>query len=502
MRYKILILVICALSMSEVCGQETTDTFDLARRAISTSKLAEAQSLMEAYVVRHPAEKHSTRLIGQVLHLQGKTSHAYEYYNKFFRARGYDPDVKMDYARILFDTGSLKGADTTSAAILSVDPDHAEARIMQGTLAYWKGNYNTAIQHARHILARYPENKDALKLLSQIAEGSDPVTEFAYLYETDSQPLQQHRLRVDHQWSPADRHRVAIMADVRNYLVSDTTSQAAIVSVGDSWQSPYKKWQINARGGLFYHRLKSSTNLTGSLGLSYQPLRDLYISLAGGREPYLYTVESNVLSTVVQDFGRLSVSYENYSRFVGRAEVERRFYTDNNTTTHLSAWVMSPPFQARAVQMRLGYSIAYNTCKVNTFENVRSVQQVIDQYNGEIFYDGIYRPYYTPDGQLIHSAVSSISIQPGTKFSMQLRGFYGFMASLNNPYFYLDIDPVDNLFVARDFQKATYHPWECNLELSYNMTRFTTLTGRGSYYKSFYYDDTNLEMILRHRWHK
>lgn len=82
-----------------------------------------------------------------------------------------------------------------------------------------------------------------------------------------------------------------------------------------------------------------------------------------------------------------------------------------------------------------------------------------------------------------------------------IRGMYGVRAELNNPYFFLDGNP-GALFVNRDFQVASYHPWDCNLELTYNATEKTAVTLRGSYYQSFYYDDTNIDLTLRYRWTK
>jgi len=115
------------------------------------------------------------------------------------------------------------------------------------------------------------------------------------------------------------------------------------------------------------------------------------------------------------------------------------------------------------------------------------MQEVVNNWPPVNGIPGFYNPYFTPEGQVAHSALGSIKISPSKKIHFTSTLNYAFSAKADNPYLYVDAHDSSGLFFNHGFAQVKYTPIAWVNELSIAASKRLYLTANYVYNKLLYY---------------
>jgi tetratricopeptide (TPR) repeat protein len=158
----------------------------LARR--DRGDLPGAIGILRARVQEAPDDATARRLLAQTLYWNQEFAAAREHYERGVALHAGDHQLRIEYARMLVETGDAPRARSVLEPVLA-SPRAAAAHTLLGTLEYWRGDWTRASRHFRAAIAADSMASDARQRLSEIESATTPWIRAALEYTSDNQPL-------------------------------------------------------------------------------------------------------------------------------------------------------------------------------------------------------------------------------------------------------------------------------------------------------------------------
>ena len=481
-------------------AQPVSDTLEQAELLHNNGKLKAAMKLLEPYHASHPTDLNPAWIYAQTAFWAKRYGLSQELYEL---AIWYHPEnlyLQLDYAKMLVDIGKYEKAMPYLQNFLVYYQGNTEVQLALAKMDFWKGKYKEAENNASELVTANPENQEAISLLDEIRLAKSPWIGIAGSYFTDNQPLQTISPLLESSiWlHPLSTLRFSVRTPF--FSQGGTYTNALWIQAGNSafiWKG---NWRITADIGVLKYPYKNTTTWTGNLELVKRSFRHLVISAQAERKPYFYT-GSSIDTVINENHLAAAISWDNFNSWNGQASFNLDYFlADKNKIYSFAAWGFAPPIKASVFDFRLGYGFNYSTADENRFVPDGKKADIIANYDSTVGIKGIYYPYFTPDDQVIHSALVAVGIHPVKGFDIGISGNLGFYATAQIPNFYLDTNSFGEDVIKKDFSKERYFPFTISAFAAVQLSKKITLRAdyryNSTYFWAEHYAGLQLKILL------
>lgn len=490
--------LICCFFLTALSAQaQVKDTLAYARELAYSNKFAEAEDILTHYN-RNETDVYGLWLQAQNAYWMGDPPKAIALYRKAYQMAPDLADLKLDYARILFNTGNLKEAKSILEDYESFQPAHPETQVMLGYLDLWSGKPGRARARVEKVLQESGENDLVNPLLKDIRILTAPYVTTGFNAFTDDQPLEFNEYKVGAGKYFSGLFAPFINAGTREFSVSGLDLQSYYVEAGNKFSAGIYGPEVILSVGLFKpDASKENTEVTGTLGVSQKIYNHFSLELTAARRPYQFTVAS-IRDPLMQTSAAAALSYNNIDRLIGKAAYERQFFPDDNVLTNAYIYALGAIVNKPVFHLDLGYSLSYSNSEENTFRPVEEISNLAG-YSSQI--PGIYDPYFSPQNQVVNSLLVSARIVPARFLTIKARGNYGFYAKADNPSLFATRNPGNNMRIEKFYSPLEYTPLELVGELEFNISEGFSLSTNYQFSRLFFYELHQVGLMAKYNFY-
>ena len=406
-----------------------------------------------------------------------------------------DHQLRLDYTRMLNETGDWPKARQVIAPLLGKSPPGAKATSLLGTIAYWEGDFTSARRLFEDALSVDPSLVDARRQLDEIRWFSAPWVRIAASGLKDDQPMYRFGggLEAGYYltplWSAYLRGGGASLRQDLSESPGWFSIATASGTVGVRGSAPLSHVDMLAEAGFFRRDFPSRVDWTGVAAVGFRPKSFLRLGAQFERQPYLHTAAS-LASSVMTNAAGASVDLDRKG-WLGKAALQVEVFPDDNSTTSAYAWAMAPVIRSNGFMLQGGYSASYQNAK-----ELRFVERTGFGPPSGIVGGAYYSPYYTPQNLLIHSVIGAVTAYDDHGFVARLGGSYGVRATEDAPVFVAGTNPSSKVLVT---YRRNSNPWNVRASVDRPISTNAAISIRAEHSKTSFYSATTaaLELIWR-----
>jgi hypothetical protein len=497
MRYFLLLTGL--LYMNIGLAQNAADTLEQAKQSAGKGKYREAARLLEPYYKGHPTDLNTVWLYARYSWYCHKTGLSMQLYREAITLNPGNYTLKLEYAKMLVEAGVFDEAKPLLDECTSHDISNPEAWYYLAKMEYWNGNARASLTMLDNIMKNAPDYKPARSLRDEIGAEQAFQIQAGVTLSADDQPLDL--------WTPYVKGgKYFSNLAITDFLVqvplvyNDTNHfNGEGVAVGNKFHFPSPALDLYLNAGFFYYGSLQKALATGELDISKYFLKKLVVSAGILRRPYMYT-QSSLNTALAENHGTAYVAWDDPDRWNGKASFEASTYSsDNNLVWAVSAWGFAPAVKAGHFAFHFGYGYNFSTSQENRYVPKETLDEIIAGWSTTTTIDGVYNPYFTPNGQQVHSALGIFTYRNGKAIEVSFKANVGFYAFSNYPYLYLDKDSTGTIFVNKNYAKTRFTPYDLSLDFSWQIVRNLELFAVVRYDKTLFYTAKSAELSLRKR---
>jgi len=468
------------------------DTISFARTSAYQKDFEKADQLLTSYNANH-LDFHALSLHALVLYWMKAFDRSIEVYEKAINSFPEPSSLHLDYARVAFNLNKLVKARKLLNTYRHFDSTNVEADIMTAYLDLWNGKIALARKRAGQLLEKYPTNAEAKDIMGKINYWTVPYFKIGTEILSDDQPLKGHGYYAEAGIYKSWLFAPTVQAAFRQYKAGDSSFHSFWVQLANSIQLGTKS-RLKVKGGVFQQN-GAGSEFTGSAELSHQIAHNFSLQAGMEKRPYQYTI-SSIKSAVMENVTAISLSYNRKDKWFGKAAYELLRYQDANKINLAYLWILAPVISRPHFSISGGYAFTYADALKSNYVSKKSIPEIVASWPAPV--EGVYNPYFTPAGQMIHSAIASIKIIPSKKLQFTSRLSIGLFAKADNPYLYLDKNGGGELFINGGFAKVDYMPATWVNELSIAASSRFFINAVYTYDKLLYYKSNRGSIELKY----
>jgi hypothetical protein len=456
------------------CQNVAVDTMEMALVKVNEKKYSEANNLLTYYNNNH-SNKFSIQLQAQILFwLKNfkKSAQLYEYgitqYPNYY-------ELKLDYARMLFQLNNIQKARKLFLEYLAQDEKNVEANLSVAWIDLYNGKFSLAQKRVQNIASNFPDNKEIRKVLLGINELTAPYVKLRVGYYKDDQPMHQSfiepEIGVYKSW--------LLSPFVKTSLNQQSTTQSYTTtwfSTGNKLYLAASKTNVELAAGYF-----RSKNFQGEVTwklLLNQKISNNFSLVAGTeKKQYQYTAASVETPFLYQLF-EAGINFNKNNKWLGKAGIENQYFKNGNTVSSLYTWLLAPLVNKKGFNLKTGYSFSYAHSDKNTFIPEKTLTPPLIP---SMTIEGKFDPYFTPNQQFVHAALISVNIPVSSSVNCTIRASVGFFARANQPVLFVDNNGTGPSFVNKTYYTLHYTPLEMFSELNFKLSNQFYLTSSYAY---------------------
>jgi len=471
-RAGILALVALVIAAASVSAQ--TNAVREAERFVTSRDFTAAARVLRAHLAREPGDLEAARLFAHTLYWAGDVAGARAAYEAALLRHPADPYLRIEFARMLIETGNGARARTLLVPLLDTPEVGAHACTLLGTLAYWDGDRTTAARLFAAALALDPAQADARRQLREIRLLTAPWVRVAPVSWHDDQPLDWQGATLEAGWFPAPLTSVRARIEPRRYGAAGGTIAIWLAEAAVRHEVPDARLDLELAGGAVQRTIDgtASTAWTGRAAAALRVPHHVTLGARVERRPYLYTTAS--LQTSIMASAAAAELRLNHPRgWLGQAAIERQRYPDDNTVRSAHAWLLAPVARTSGGHVQAGYAFSSEDAAESRFT-------LADAGTG---LGGAYLPYYTPARVVKHAAIGAVAIAIAPHATLRLGGSYAIRATEDAPAFV-----QTEAGKTRVFERRAFTPWDgrASIDIAAGDSAVIALlgeTGRGAFYQ-------------------
>ncbi len=439
---------------------------------------AGAAAALRRHLAEHPGDGEALRLLAQTLYWDGRREPARGAYEQALALHPGDTRLRLDYARMLAETGGARRASAVLEPVPTEGSAGAEAETLRGTLAYWSGDPATAAARFRAALRLDPERTEARRLLDEIRAAAAPRASVAASARRDGQPLDRAAVAVEAGWHPSVAHAVSLRAEPQRYTARGVEASLfqGEIGVRSAWPGGPVETEL-AAGAV---QRTAGADWTGRAAVGLRLPAHLVVRLRAERATYLWTVAS-LEEPVTTRTGAVLLEWSDPRGWLGQlgAGVDR--YPDANQVRSAHAWILAPVVRTRAATLQLGYGFGAQDADESRFVPLAGTPP-----------SGEYAPYYTPMGMHSHSLTGAVEAAGGG-FALRAGGAYGVAAREDAPF------AIGGPGTQPGWYSRSFHPWNARAHADVRLAPGASVALEAEHFRTAFYDYTagSVGIVLR-----
>ncbi len=492
----IFLVIIIFFQIDTSFSQVPADTLQQAKALRDNGKYRKSMELFDAYHKAHPDDMNATWLYAQTAYWSKHYSLSSVLYEEAISKAPKNKELRLDYAKMLTNTGDLGKADQVLQKYTADYPADPEAWFYMAKVRYWQGDEKKALVLLGNLLKNVPDYQPALKLRKEILGNRAPWLRLMAAYSFDDQPMEMLMPVLDGGWhlsslgNPDFQLTVPVRFDSTNFIAQGFRA-------GNKFNFTKADLSIYLNAGIFNYSTLNSLDWTGDLLIEKHFFRKLRISAELRRMPYLSTL-SSTKTPVLENHLSALVAWDDMDHWNGQVSYEAStFSTDNNNIQSFCGWVFAPAIKPGRFDFHFGYGYNYSTSKESMFVSEKPLDDLISDWTADMTIEGIYNPYFTPNNQRVHSLLGIFNYRPVDPLKIGLNVNVGVYATTMNPYLFLNTDPSGNIFIDRGFEEEKFTPLDLRANFAWQLSRTIDLTGEFRYSKTLFYSAKIFSFSIR-----
>jgi len=472
------------LTANPLCGQVAPDTLVLVRNLKSQGKLRHASKLLNTWCATHPPQADALWLYAQTEFWRKNFSRSRHLYRQAIALQPENLYLRLDYADALLDMGHFAKSDALLQGLSRSERKDPYAKYLEAKRLYWSGDLGSARKIAHD--AEKAGAKEAPALLREIELARSPWIRLAGNYTSDTQPLESVEPVLETGVFFSKWADLRLRAASRRFQLDDRSTSATLVEASNNFHIAKTGTAIGLRGGL-YQLKDHPIQWTGGLDLAQRLSPSLRMHVEAVQKPYLYTLASVDTSLVFRQMSG-ALEWREPHGFWAKAGVQADVFDDDNQVTTLWAWALLPPLKLGNLSAQVGYAYSAADARASRFVSEKTIAELLDPWEPDVPIRGIYAPYFTPKDMVTHAAIVTLDWCLTKHISLIASGKYGFAATAQNPYLYLDSDLNGELLFQMGFQKTDFTPFEAAGKVLVQLSDRISLEGHYTFTRIFFYD--------------
>jgi hypothetical protein len=475
-------------------GQNKTEIVSNAKKLLSENKYEPAGLLLKTYYAKNSTDLEYVWLYAYTAHLNKQDELATQLYDKAISISPENMDLKLEYARMLYETGNLLASQKLVDILKNSSIDQSEVLLLDANLNYWNGKFDKANESLLLLKKLYPNSTITNELTQLIKDTKAPFFQAEVNYLTDNQPLEaiseQIKLGKFQSWI------FFPTLSIKNYNFSNS-SQVIEASLSNLIQFGSSGIAVKIEGGTYYNQAINKNNLIGEFSFKKSLSKKTNLEIGANRKPYIATIisttydlmQNNVFAIVESgDISKSSFIHLGYNQ---------QFFADQNSIQTFGAWGLTKPILASAMKIQLGYGFSYSDSKTILYVPTQPTHTTTT--NGVSVVDGEYSPYFTPDNLMINSAILVMSLDLSKQFKITAKGNYGFYAQANTPQLVANTQSFDGTEIDLNSSTTKISPFDLEFSLNFQLNKKLSISAKAAYFDTYYYNSLNTMIRLNYR---
>jgi tetratricopeptide (TPR) repeat protein len=449
----------CALyllaSLFAVSAQAQAQTpLAQAQRLRDTGNFAEAAALLRSQLEQNPDNGDVARLLAQTLYWFKDFPGARAAYETAMARHPEDTRLRLDYARMLAETGEGSRARDLLMSLVSIPGFGAEAETLLGTTYYWDGDLTQGRRRFEEALRANPNQEDARRQLQEIRAVTASWIRVSSSVQRDNQPLVRATFGFEAGWFATPLTQLTFRVEPQQYWRSSAADRTVgLAEVALAHYQPRAHLETELAIGAV-NRLHGSDpwDWTGRAALGFRLPKQLAVRARLERTPY-FAAQASLDTPVMVETAAGLLHWGEIRGWIAEAAYQYHRYPDRNVVQAAYGWILAPLVHHNRVAVQAGYGFATSDANESRFGTT-----------------GQYSPYYTPDQVQTHSILAGLRLGAIGRTSLRLDTSYGVRATDNAPFL-----TVSGGTVVRDTYKREFSPWNVRAGLKIPVGETLTL---------------------------
>jgi tetratricopeptide (TPR) repeat protein len=459
----------------------TEDRIAQAQRLRDSGKFAAAADLLRAQLAQNPNDGAAARLLAQTLYWQKDIPGARAAYESARARHPEDTTLQLQYARMLAETGEHNHARGLLTPLVDNPATRAEAETDLGMIDYWEGDLSGARNSFTSALQADPNQEEARRQLREIRSTTAAWLRFSANGWSDNQPLDWVAGGIEAGWFATPLTQLVLRVEPTHYWADSLTQTAGLAEFGMTHYVPAARLETElAAGAVRRWQRADAWDWTGRAALGLRLPSHVTLRARFERTPYFHTTASLSTPLMVDTVAGV-LHFGDVRGWLGEAAFEHQRFPDKNAVQTAYGWLLAPLVHRSAVVVQAGYAFADSNADSTRFVLAQSMPPfppIDPRYN----LAGVYSPYFTPNHQVIHSALAALELRPARNATFRVDGSYGFHATDNAPFF-----AVSGTQAVLSTYLRTYTPWNVRASLKIPLGEEITLEPSGEMGRTAFY---------------
>lgn len=448
--------------------------------------------MLDEQLQQNPDDAEAARLRAQTLYWMKDLDRARIGYAAALERHPADERLRVEYARMLAETGDRRAAKGLLQALRRSGQASAEADTLLGTISYWEGDLTGAERLFLEALQKEPAQREAARQLHEIETASAPWLRLAPTISHDDQPLDRAGVAIEAGWFLSPLLSLAVRSQPDRYS-TETGRTFWSNEVEVSHFAPAARLETLLAAGVF-RRPGDETDFdwTGRAAVGFRIGGGVTVRGRVERAAYLYTVASLAIPVMTQT-ATGTLQWTRPAGWLGEAGVQRQRFPDANVVRSAYGWLLAPLVRGEAGRLQAGYAVAGADADEDRFVLARP-QQPVPPSDPSFDVAGIYRPYYTPARMVTHSVIAAVTAGKTIGPVLRAGGSYGLRAREDAT----TLQPVGDQLVAT-VGRRSYRPWTIrgSLEIPASASLVLKLAGEAGRTAFYRWRTVGFEMVYR-----
>jgi hypothetical protein len=488
------IFIITLLWYNPVHAQ--TDTLQLAKKLRDKGYYKKACALLQRYHANHPKDIDALWLYAQTEFWYKHPRLSQELYEQALVLQPDKDYLRLDYAHALLDMGDWKKADKVISPLERQGKTYSDLLLIRATISSYQGDYKHASLQAKTAIDSNTQSKAAKQLYQDIMNAKSPWVKVSGSFAIDNQPMKTITPSVEaglnlHQYSSV---QVGVYSPV--FIRGGIATSAQMGTVGEVSSFNSIGLLVKADIGADKFPYQNKISWIGDVYLQKTFVKYLTIDVLAEYKPYLYTYTS--IDTALSDAHIVStVGWSDQNFINGKLGFDMNVLPGSERIYSLYGYVYSPPIRFSFVRLSFGYGYSYSTSKVNDYTSTRPLDTIIKNFAQTPAITGIYNPYFTPNGQNIHSVLAYLRLNPTKNIEVGATGSVGFYAYTQNPYLYLDKNSESAIYIARGYSRENFIPVDAGVYIEWKFAKKYSIKADYKYRETYFYTSHTTDLSFK-----
>ena len=461
-------------------------------------EVAKAYQLLQKYQYTNAKNVDFVWKLAKLAYWNSDIDAAKTYYNSVLKLDRNNFNIKLDYAKMLYELGDYQESSELLKQYLVHDNTSEDISTLLVKAKFYDGKVKNAEQLITTLPLPIQSSIQIKQLKEEIAIYKALNIGLSVAFTNDDQPLKtlMPKIKIGKQ----ENHFInwSVEAAFNNFSNDTLSSSAQTIQAVNKFHFRKLGLDANVLLGATILNSNNKSSIIGGILLSKKISSAFALELEAIRNPYYYSIPStNVLVTQDNIGGALVIN--NLAKFTGRFQIQQQIYNDNNKINSTSGWVLSPSLTGKNFQTKIGYSFDNTDSDNDNFTPVKSLNEIIQNYANSQVIDGIYNPYFTPNHQKTQSALLWFLLKPTKHLEINFTGTYALSATFENPILFLNTDDLNQTVFDKAFLKQKYKPANYRAGITYTVNKKFSSALNYEYFKSAYYIANTFMLSLNYR---